>query len=104
MSCTTPIVFIASTCYDLTDLRAELKTSLQRDGFIVRLSDDWDSDFRVDPSVNSIESCLENLRGSDIALFVFDRRYGPELGGQYGDKSATHSEFDLASQLASTPS
>jgi len=96
MSKTTPIVFIASTCYDLADLRAELRQHLEKDGFIVRLSDDWDSGFRVNPEVNSIESCLENLRGSDVALFILDRRYGPLLGGKYGDKSATHIEFAIA--------
>jgi len=93
-----PIVFVASTCHDLVDLRAELKTDLEKDGFIVRLSDDWDSDFRVNTEVNSIESCLENLRSSDVGLFILDRRYGPELLGKYGGKSATHAEFDLAAK------
>lgn len=96
MSSSAPIVFIASTCYDLADLRAELRQHLEKDGFIVRLSDDFDSDFRVDPSVDSIESCLANLRTSDIALFIFDRRYGPPLGREYGDRSATHLEFTTA--------
>jgi hypothetical protein len=100
MSTSAPIVFIASTCYDLTDLRAELKVFLEKDGFVVRLSDDWDSGFRVNPAVDSIESCLENLRTSDVAVFIFDRRYGPELKGKYGDKSATHCEFDLAAELS----
>jgi len=91
-----PIVFIASTCYDLTDIRAELRRHLEKDGFIVRLSDAWDSDFRVNPEVNSIDSCLESLRGSDVAVFILDRRYGPPLGGKYDDKSATYVEFKTA--------
>lgn len=95
-----PIVFVASTCYDLTDLRAELKVFLEKDGFVVRLSDDWDSGFRVNPAVDSIESCLENLRTSDVTVFIFDRRYGPEVKGKCGDKSATHCEFDLAAELS----
>ena len=100
MSESAPIVFIASTCYDLVDLRAELRTSLEKDGFVVRLSDDFDSDFRVNPAVNSIESCLENLRTSDVALFIFDRRYGPEIPGDESERSATHIEFDAARDLA----
>lgn len=94
-----PIIFISSTCYDLTDLRAELKADLEKDGFIVKLSDDWASGFKVNPSVDSIESCLENLRSSDAALFIFDRRYGPPVPGDEENRSATHIEFDYATEL-----
>ena len=96
MAISAPIVFISSTCYDLTDLRAELGEWLQKDGFIVKLSDNLDSGFSVDPSCDAIETCLRNLRKSDVVLFVLDRRYGSPLGGKYGDKSATHVEFDEA--------
>jgi len=91
-----PIVFVSSTCYDLTDLRAELGAWLQKDGFIVKLSDNLDSGFEVDPLLNKIETCLQNVRRSDIVLFIFDRFYGKPLGGKYGEKSATHVEFEEA--------
>lgn len=92
---TTPIVFISSTCVDLIDLRAELREHLEKDGFIVKLSEDPESGFRVDPGANDIQSCLGNLRESDIVLFIFDRRYGDCLK-EYGNLSPVHLEFNEA--------
>ncbi len=96
MADTDPIIFIASTCYDLADIRAELRADLEKDGFVVKLSEDPDSAFCVEPTINSIETCLENVRSSRTVLLILDRRYGPELGGRYGEKSATHVEFETA--------
>jgi len=96
MTETDPIIFIASTCYDLADIRSELRADLEKDGFIVRLSEDWDSDFRVDPQANSIQSCLKNIETSDTALFIFDRRYGPPILGDKRNRSATHIEYEHA--------
>jgi len=96
MAETDPVIFIASTCYDLADIRAELKADLEKDRFIVRLSEYWDSDFQVDPRSNSIQSCLKNLETSDTVLFIFDRRYGPPIPGDKNKRSATHIEYDHA--------
>jgi len=95
MSKANPTVFISSTCDDLADLRAELSDQLVKDGFTVRLSEDTESGFRVDPGANAIESCLENVRQSDIVLFIFDRRYGNPIS-EYGGLSAVHLEFNEA--------
>jgi len=95
MSKANPTVFISSTCDDLADLRAELSDQLVKDGFTVRLSEDTESGFRVDPGANAIESCLENVRQSDIVLFIFDRRYGNPIS-EYGGLSAVHLEFSEA--------
>jgi len=94
MSASAPIIFVSSTCHDLTDLRAELAASLQKDGFTVKLSDVLESAFQVIPSATTIGSCLQNLLASDAVLFIFDRFYGQCLGGEYGDKSATHVELE----------
>ncbi|MHC4252812.1 MAG: DUF4062 domain-containing protein [Planctomycetota bacterium] len=90
-------VFIASTCYDLTDLRAEVASDLRDMGFEVRLSDDSLSDFHVKANRGSIESCLVNVRECDLFLLILCRRYGPSLrSAGYGDISATHLEYRIA--------
>jgi len=93
-------VFICSTCYDLTDLRAELGRYLVEQGFRVRMSDDPDSDFSVEPAVDSIESCLANVAAADAVVCIIDRRYGGVLkSGPYQGKSATQAEVEYARSL-----
>jgi len=90
----TPLsAFISSTCYDLADLRAELAEHLTRDGFIVKRSEDPGSAFFVDPTDDSIESCLRNVEASDVVICIIDRRYGGILKhGPNAGLSATHVE------------
>jgi len=93
-------VFITSTCYDLIDLRAELGRYLKEQGFLVRLSDDPQSTFAVEPTADSIESCLANVEAADVVLCIIDRRYGDVLkDGPYKGKSATQAEVEHARRL-----
>lgn len=93
-------VFVSSTCYDLIDIRADIAEDLRQLGVSVLLSDDKLSDFDVLPNLNSIESCLANVRSCDEFLIVLDRRYGPSLSGTgYDDISATHLEYRTAVDL-----
>lgn len=97
---TTPLrVFLSSTCYDLVDLRFELKDFLEKKGMIVRLSDDPTSAFFVDPTSDSIASCLENIDQSDVVVCVMDRSYGPALPDFYKSKSAVHVEIEHARKM-----
>lgn len=89
-------VFISSTCYDLVDLRLELSAYLTGRGFRVRLSEDPTSAFYVDPTVDSIESCLLNVDHSDVVVCVVDREYGTPLPDKYDLLSATHCEVKRA--------
>ena len=91
-------VFISSTCYDLLDLRAELVSFLEPKGFIVKVSED---PFHIDvePTVNSIETCLRNVEASDVVVCILDRRYGRQLPEKYGNVSATHYEIKHARGL-----
>lgn len=91
-----PSVFISSTCDDLRDLRAELRAALEEEGFDVRVSEDYDSAFKVNPTTNRISTCLENVRESDCLLLLFDRRYGGLLGSDHGNISATELEYKEA--------
>jgi hypothetical protein len=88
-------VFISSTCYDLGDLRAELGEFLRGHAFLVRMSEDYESEFEVNGRVDSIESCLDNVRKADAVVCILDRRYGPVLPAahKYAGVSARHAEI-----------
>jgi len=92
-------VFISSTCYDLIDLRSVLHSHLKAQGFIVRFSDAFDSDFEVPGTEDSIATCLTNVAASRAVVCVMDRRYGPRLPERYGGVSATHAEVRRAKEL-----
>lgn len=93
-------VFISSTCYDLIDIRSELKEFLDEIGLIPILSDHNMSEFSTEYNSNSIEICLANLRDCDTVIFVLCQRYGPSLEkAGFGDFSATHLEYLEARKL-----
>ena len=93
-------VFVSSTCFDLTDLRAELAEHLESNGFIVKLSDDPDR-FEVGGVDDSIETCLQNLEQSDTVVCILDRRYGGVVpDGRFEGQSATHIEVLRARELS----
>lgn len=90
-------VFISSTCYELADLRYELADALRADGFVVKMSEDPNSAFCVDPLDDSIGSCLSNVEGSDVVVCIIDRRYGGIVrAGPNAGHSATHLEIRRA--------
>lgn len=87
-------IFIASTCYDLLDLRAELEEFFRQAGVNPVLSDSLTSDFQVEPDGNSIQTCLANVRNCDAFVIVLSNRYGPSLAkAGFEDISATHLEY-----------
>lgn len=93
-------VFISSTCYDLVDLRAELKVVLEDAGLKPVMSDETDH-FEISGRADSIETCLANVRSSDVFVCVLSQRYGPSLKGSgYPDISATHLEYREAKDLS----
>jgi hypothetical protein len=97
---TAPIdVFISSTCSDLADLRADLTDFLTQQGLNVRLSEDPQSGFFIEPTTDSIASCLKNIEAANAIVVIIDRRYGAPLQGQYGNISATHKEVRHAQDL-----
>jgi hypothetical protein len=51
-------IFISSTCYDLIDLRAEIKEYIISLGLTPILSDHPDTPFETFQDQNSIETCL----------------------------------------------
>lgn len=93
-------VFISSTVFDLIDVRAELENLIRDMGLSPVLSDSSTSDFVVNTDANSIETCLVNVRASDIMLVVLSNRYGPSLeNAGFPNLSATHLEYKEARNI-----
>ena len=56
----TPTVFVSSTCYDLKQIREDIRDFFQNSyGLEVMLSE-FDS-FPVDPCIGTFENCLKNV-------------------------------------------
>lgn len=86
----TPVVFVSSTCYDLKQIREDLKDFFEINyGFQVMLSE-FDS-FPIDPCIGTFENCLSNVdKSADIFILIIGTRYGYVT--EYG-KSITNLEY-----------
>ena len=85
-------LFVSSTCYDLSQVRADLRDFSKTMGIDPILSE-FDT-FPVNPSQNTLHNCLEAVRSrADIFLLIVGGRYGSitETG-----KSITNLEFSEA--------
>lgn len=71
-----PTVFVSSTCYDLKQIRNDVKKVIEDDlGFEALLSEY--SSFPIDPSLGTVENCLRVVeQRADIFLLVVGSRYG----------------------------
>lgn len=82
-------VFISSTCFDLSQIRKDLKEGIETMGHIPILSEN--KDFPVNPALNSTENCIEAVRNdADIFVLIIGGRYGYKLDS---GKSITNTEF-----------
>lgn len=87
-------VFISSTCYDLSQIRQDLKDSILAMGHVPVMSEN--KDFPVNPLASTQENCVEAVKNeADIFVLVIGNRYGFRLeSGQ----SITNIEFLTAVQ------
>ena len=71
-----PTIFVSSTCYDLKQVRADLKEFIENTyGFEAMLSE-FDS-FPIDPCVGTFENCLSNVdKHADVFILIIGNRYG----------------------------
>lgn len=85
-----PVVFVSSTCYDLKQIRADMKEFLEGNyGFEAMLSE-FDS-FPIDPCVGTFENCLSNVdQCADVFVLIVGNRYGYVLES---GKSVTNLEY-----------
>ena len=84
-----PAIFVSSTCYDLRQARADLKSFIETLGFEAILSDF--NSFPVAPELDVVDNCL-GIVDSKADIFVL------VVGGRYGSlhdqgKSVTNMEF-----------
>lgn len=72
----TPVAFVSSTCYDLKQVREDLKDFFENNyGFQAMLSE-FDS-FPIDPCIGTFENCLSNVdKSADIFILIVGTRYG----------------------------
>ena len=70
-----PSVFVSSTCYDLKQVRADLKEFIESFNFNAVLSE-YNS-FPINPDLNAVQNCLESVKESaDIFILIIGGRYG----------------------------
>ncbi|SHE96041.1 DUF4062 domain-containing protein [Chryseobacterium takakiae] len=87
-------IFVSSTCYDLSQLRANLYDFIHTSGHNPVLSE-YDN-FPISPELNSIENCIKNIKdNADILVLIVGSRYGSIIEN---GKSITNTEFLTAKQ------
>lgn len=86
-------IFISSTCYDLSQIRADLFDFISGLGYQPILSEH--SSFAINPDSDTMENCIENVNAADILILIIGSRYGyvAETG-----KSITNTEYLYAKQ------
>lgn len=83
------VVFISSTCYDLSQIRKDLEDGIREMGHEPVLSEA--KEFPVDPSLTSVENCINAVRNyADVFVLIIGNRYGHKLES---GKSITNSEY-----------
>ena len=69
------VVFISSTCYDLSQVRKDLEDGIREMGHEPMLSET--KEFPVVPSLTSAENCINAVRNyADIFVLIIGNRYG----------------------------
>lgn len=86
---TSPSVFVSSTCFDLAQIRQDLKGFFENLGLTPILSEF--GAFPIDPDANAISNCLSNIRANaDILVLIIGGRYGSTTSQ---GKSVTNLEY-----------
>lgn len=71
-----PTVFVSSTCYDLSQVREDLKDYFEDNYGFTTLLSEFDS-FPIDPCIGTFENCLSNVDNlADIFILIVGNRYG----------------------------
>ncbi len=84
-----PSVFISSTCYDLGQVRLDLKSFVESLGYEAVISEN--SAFPVNPQADNVENCLVAVKNrADIFVLVVGARYGTKT---ISGKSITNHEY-----------
>lgn len=76
-----PSIFVSSTCFDLKQIRADIKTFIENDlGYDVLLSEQ--DPFPINPNISTIDNCLNAVtERADILVLIVGGRYGSIADG-----------------------
>lgn len=87
-------IFVSSTCYDLSQIRKDLRDSITGWGHNPILSEQ--NDFPIDPQLDNWENCINAVKNyADIFVLIVGEKYG-STGGT--GKSITNTEYLTAVQ------
>ncbi|KAF0146364.1 MAG: hypothetical protein FD156_32 [Nitrospirae bacterium] len=93
-----PSIFVSSTCFDLGQLRADLKQFIESLGLDPVLSDF--NSFPINPSYDTIRNCRETVKNrADIFILIVGGRYGAIADN---GKSVTNLEY-IEAKAKGTP-
>lgn len=86
-----PAVFVSSTCYDLKQIRQNIRDFIEDDlGYEAVLSE-YDS-FPIDPDMDTVQNCLRVVEErANIMVLIVGGRYGYVTN--HGEKSITNLEY-----------
>lgn len=95
-----PAVFVSSTCYDLKQIRQNIRDFIEDDlGYEAVLSE-YDS-FPIDPDMDTVNNCLRAVEEkANIMVLIVGGRYGYITN--HGEKSITNLEY-LRAKMKSIP-
>lgn len=86
-------VFVSSTCFDLSQVRANLNEFISGLGYHPILSEY--PTFPIDPDDDTIENCIKNVETADLLILILGNRYGYVADS---GKSITNTEYLYARQ------
>lgn len=87
-------IFVSSTCYDLSQIRNDIRDSITGWGHNPILSEQ--NDFPIDPQLDNWENCINAVKNfADIFVLIVGEKYGST--GKTG-KSITNTEYLTAVQ------
>ncbi|WP_286936537.1 MULTISPECIES: DUF4062 domain-containing protein [unclassified Pseudoalteromonas] len=95
----TPKVFVSSTCFDLGEIREQLRRFIQSFGFEAVLSENGDVFYH--PELHTHESCIHEISNCQIFILVIGGRFGGEYIADR-KKSITNAEY-LAARESGIP-
>ena len=87
-------IFVSSTCYDLSQIRKDLRDSITSWGHNPILSEQ--NDFPIDPQLDNWENCINAVKNyADIFVLIIGEKYGST---RKTGKSITNTEYLTAVQ------
>lgn len=86
-----PAIFVSSTCYDLKQIRQNIRDFIEDDLGYEAILSEYDS-FPIDPDKDTIDNCLRVVEErADILVLIVGGRYGYVTN--HGEKSITNLEY-----------